>query len=329
MPATLIDYAGLPNHGARTLIEHAGRVRRAETEVRRLGRDRFEHLLIHREVTPFSAGGLAEKLAAGADHSVYDFDDALMWTEELASNRRVGPSRLARGLWSKAAACRRTVAAVDTVIAGNEVLAEWAAQYNSSIEVIPTCVDPSSYDAKRDYDIDEVPQLVWLGSPATEYNLDQIVEALLRVHQLTGARLTVISAGNGDLGPLNSMTDRVDWTLDEVRRLSRFDLALAPLTDSPYERGKSAYKLIQYGAAGLPAVVSPVAANRTVAAQLGQRTATGTEEWVDAVSDLLSADAAERSRIGAQASAAVKDRYSFQAWAETWLRTVAPMAAPA
>ena len=65
---------------------------------------------------------LAEKLAAGADHSVYDFDDALMWTEELASNRRVGPSRLARGLWSKAAACRRTVAAVDTVIAGNEVL---------------------------------------------------------------------------------------------------------------------------------------------------------------------------------------------------------------
>ena len=174
--------------------------------------------------------------------------------------------------------------------------------------MIPTCVDPSSYDAKRDYDIDEVPQLVWLGSPATEYNLDQIVEALLRVHQLTGARLTVISAGNGDLGPLNSMTDRVDWTLDEVRRLSRFDLALAPLTDSPYERGKSAYKLIQYGAAGLPAVVSPVAANRTVAAQLGQRTATGTEEWVDAVSDLLSADAAERSRIGAQASAAVKDR---------------------
>ncbi len=44
------------------------------------------------------------------------------------------------------------------------------------------------------------------------------------------------------------------------------DIGIMPLPDSPFERGKTGYKLIQYMACGLPVVASPVGANRTIVA---------------------------------------------------------------
>jgi len=320
--ARLIDYAGLPNHSPRTLAGHLGAVGSAEVRQRRLANEHFSQLLIHKEVTPFSSGGLAEKLLTRADLGIYDFDDAVMWTDELATNSRWSASGIARTLWRKGEACRRTVVAADRVIAGNEVLAEWAGQYNRDVRIIPSCVEPGDYPIKTQFEVGQNPRLVWLGSPATEPQLAVLAPAMVRLNALTGARLTVISSGAQSLGMLDAVVDRVQWTPEIQARLADYDLAVAPLFDELYERGKCAYKILQYGAAALPTIGSPVAANATVLADLGFAAATTTEQWVDEAVDLLRAPAVLRKSVGAYATAAVEQGYSFAAWQDRWLETV-------
>jgi glycosyltransferase involved in cell wall biosynthesis len=195
-------------------------------------------------------------------------------------------------------------------------------------------VDPTAYTRKADYAVGPVPRLLWLGSPATEPYLDLVAAALLRVHRLTGARLTLISAGARPLGNLAAMTDRVGWDASLTNAtLAGADCGIMPLTDTPFTRGKCAYKLLQYGAAGLPVAASPVGANRAVLERLHGMAAVDTASWVDALVDLLRAPEAERRARGDAARRAVEEHYSYRAWREPFLRALRlptqPTGAPA
>ena len=56
--------------------------------------------------------------------------------------------------------------------------------------------------------------------------------------------------------------EHVPWSLEtQHEALAGLDVGLMPLADSPWSRGKCAYKLLQYLAAEVPAVASPVGAN--------------------------------------------------------------------
>jgi glycosyltransferase involved in cell wall biosynthesis len=60
-----------------------------------------------------------------------------------------------------------------------------------------------------------------------------------------------------------------------------------PLPDTPWERGKCGFKLVQYMAAGLPVVASPVGVNATlVTDQVEGFLASSTEEWVASLTSL-------------------------------------------
>ena len=53
---------------------------------------RPERLLLHREASPLSRGGLEAELARAAGFSVYDFDDALQWDTGAGGRlRRIAP----------------------------------------------------------------------------------------------------------------------------------------------------------------------------------------------------------------------------------------------
>ncbi len=104
--------------------------------------------------------------------------------------------------------------------------------------------------------------------------------------------------------------------------MADYDLGLAPLVDAPLARGKCAYKVLQYGAAGLPAVVTPLGANAQVGAQLGFALADRPGDWTDAVLGLLSAGAGERAAAGANARAQTQRRYSYDTWQAAWLDAV-------
>jgi glycosyltransferase involved in cell wall biosynthesis len=90
------------------------------------------------------------------------------------------------------------------------------------------------------------------------------------------------------LGDLESMIDRVSWSqATQHEMLADFDLGIFPLPNEPYSYGKCSYKLLQYGAAGVPAVVTPIGVNEQILLELGMPGATSEVEWVDALLDAV------------------------------------------
>jgi glycosyltransferase involved in cell wall biosynthesis len=308
--ATHHNYAGLNNNRPASVLASPAAVIRAEFALRRLDL-RAQRVIISREASPFSLGDLEERLLRRASLGVYDFDDALLEVD----------STIRRLLRTKDK-CQRATAAADVVIVGNDYLANWAQKLNKDVRVIPSCIDPRDYVPKTQWSIAAgAPSLVWLGSPATEGYVAQIIPALLEVHRKTDARLTVISGpqDNPALAPLSHMLRRVPWSIDTfASNLASADVAIAPLDDSPFSRGKCAYKLLQYAATGLPIVGSPVGANELALQRFNGLQADCADDWVQGLLQVLTDTPSQRAVRAAAGRTGVGIHYSFDAWKTQW-----------
>lgn len=309
-----LEYAGLGRNGLGTLARHPLTAARAELATRRASKSVEDAvLLLSREASPFSRGGVEEELLVAARRGVYDLDDALFADREGW-----------RRLLAKEPKCRRSIQAADHVIVGNDYLAEYASELTDALTVIPTCVEPSAYEATTTYEVPDQPTLVWLGSPSTEPYLEEIAPALAELHQQRGVRVVLISGPRShDSHEFADFVQRVPWSPDGVAGvLAQADVALGPLPDDDYTRGKCAYKILQYAATGLPFVASPVGANATAISRLGGLAATTHDEWVEALLSVLDSSTADRQERGAAALSGVRDYYSFDAWADAWGKAV-------
>ncbi len=254
LDATRHEYAELGDHSPRTALTHLSAIAIAEKRVRSLSRSSLGGtVFLSREASPWSTGGVESRLLRAAEHGVYDLDDAL-FEDRLGWRRILG----------KRQKVEQAAEAADVVIAGNALLADFLADHHRDVRMIPTCVQPGHYESKPSYDLAGPPTLVWLGSRSTEAYLTGIAPALREVHRRTGARVRIISAASDvDIPGLEGLMHRVTWTpTSYAAQLASADIALAPLHDDPFARGKCAYKLLQYAATGLPMVGSPVGADR-------------------------------------------------------------------
>jgi glycosyltransferase involved in cell wall biosynthesis len=312
--AALHTYLGGPRYSVSTLARHPLAAAQCEYSLRRLPHQlRRSVLLLHREASPLSGGSVEARLLSAAAYGIYDFDDALQWDW--------GRDSLLRSLRPKAPKALSAVRAADRVLAGNDYLADWATSCAKDVVVIPTCVDLGDYVEKTDYGLHDPPRLGWLGAPLNQNYVTQIGPALLEVHRQTGARLTMIGA-EGPLGSLDPIVDRVPWSMSSVRAaLAEWDIGLNPLRDGSWERGKCAYKLLQYGAAGVPSVGSPVGVAANILASVGLPAPRTRDEWVDALVNLLGVSAASRAAAGHRFRAHVSAEFSYGAWHDRWLAT--------
>jgi glycosyltransferase involved in cell wall biosynthesis len=314
-PAVVSGYLGERDARPGRLIRRPGAVLAAERRLRRMAAARPERLLLHREASPLSRGGLEARLARDAGFAVYDFDDALQWDTGAGGRlRRLAP---------KAPKALAAVRAADRVVAGNAVLADWAAQHNADVVVIPSCVAVDAYAPKARYELADPPRIGWIGNADNEAYLAAIGSALEQVHERTGARLTIVGAPARGLGRLEAMIDRIAWSeAAQHTALASFDIGVAPVPDAPYERGKCGYKLLQYGAAGLPFVASPVGVNRDILRAFGLAAVEAGEDWAAAIAALLERPAAERAALGRAIRAITQRSYSFDAWLPRWRQAV-------
>jgi glycosyltransferase involved in cell wall biosynthesis len=305
------EYIGTSDNQVSTLLPALGRVVGAELELRRLADQvRDATLMLSRRASPFSSGAIESTLLRRSGRSVYDFDDALF--NDISGWRTM--------LWSKQKAWVNSVRAANVVLAGSEMLAEEAAKFSSNVVMIPSCVEPEDYRRKVGYDIADVPRAIWVGSPATERFLAEIGEQLLALNKRYGLRITVISSGNASLGELDTAVDRHPWTFAGVgEHLAGADFGLMPLPDTPYTRGKCSYKLLQYAAAGLPVIGSPVGANIRVLDSLGGLAPKSTHDWYAAIESMVEMTSQNRFALGRLALAQVTKQFSFAAWESTWL----------
>ncbi|QIK84271.1 glycosyltransferase family 4 protein [Sanguibacter sp. HDW7] len=304
-------YLGGASAGLGALRSDMRGVLAAERRLRRLGRDVADStVLLSRNASPLSRGGIESSLLRASAHGVYDFDDALF----------ADPARGARGLFAKSHIWKRAVDSADVVIAGNDYLADAASDHASDVRVVPSCVEPADYLVKSDHRHEgRPPRAVWLGSPSTEKYLLLVADSLLREHARSGLTLRVVSRGRAPLGQLDPMVERIDWAAESFAAdMIDGEFGIMPLPDDPWTRGKCAYKLLQYGAAGLPVIGSPVGASAEALGALSGAAADGEEAWSASLAALVDADVDGRSRMGAQARAGVEENYSFRAWAGTW-----------
>jgi glycosyltransferase involved in cell wall biosynthesis len=314
-PYILSSYISHRNASPTYLLRHPAAIVAAERRLRRMAAAHPQQLLLHKEASPLSRGRVEQQLLWRSEFAVYDFDDALQWdTGEGGLYRRWAP---------KAPKARMAVQHADRVIAGSPILADWASHHNRDVVLVPSCVAPDSYRRKDDYQVGDPPVIGWIGSPSQEPQLQLISPALHEVHRRTGARLMLIGTAQQRLRELEHLIDRVVWSeAIQHERLADFDVAVFPLFDDPYSRGKCGYKLLQYGAVGIPAVASPVGVNEQILRELGMPAAVDNDDWVEAVLGLLTAAGDERAVVGNRAREVTERRYSYDAWLAQWRRAV-------
>lgn len=314
-PRVVSSYIGQRDASPLRVGRHPAAAVAAERRLRRMAAAEPRRLLLHREASPVSRGRLEGALLSRSGFGVYDFDDALQWdTGEGSRLRRLAP---------KAPKALIAVQRADRVIAGNPVLAEWASQHNRDVVVIPSCVSVDAYRAKTDYRVSSPPRLGWIGSRHNEAYLRPLAPVLRELHRRTGARLTLIGTSQRTLGDLEELIDRTAWSeAGQYTQLAALDLGISPVPDLRYERGKSGYKLLQYGAAGVPIVASPVGVNREILSRFGMPGPEQVAEWLDAILDLLARPVAEREALGRAAREATRAHYSYDAWLPRWRQAV-------
>src|SRR5271165_6215492 len=254
----------------------------------------------------------ARLFASLGRHLIFDVDDAIY----VRKPRRLGEAP-DESPWRKkkfAATCRW----VDAVVAGNDVLAAVARGAAPDVAVLPTAIDTASYrptTAGRD----DPPTIAWIGSPENLIYLEMIRPALARLaKRYPGLNLRVICSRFPDWPEVN--IERIAWSsATEAQSLAAAHIGVMPLTDDAWARGKCAFKLLQYMAAALPCVASPVGANtEAVIDGFNGFHARSDDEWERSLESLIESPEL-RARFGANGLAHVEARYSMRTYQARYL----------
>ena len=209
---------------------------------------------------------------------IYDFDDAIMYDAENPNK----PSR------KRQKAFQRTVKVADKVIAGNSYLAEHAMKFNSNVEVLQTGLNTKAYEIPTKPENQGTSRLVWIGSESTLRYLVEIIPALEEIgSRFDNVVLRIICDQFFDLQ--NMRVEKHVWSIKtQVFDLFSSDIGLAPLPDNRFTRGKCGFKILQYAAAGLPIITSPVGVNSEYVrnGETGYY-ASSVPQWIDRITELI------------------------------------------
>jgi glycosyltransferase involved in cell wall biosynthesis len=266
------------------------------------------------------------RLRRAAAALVFDFDDAI-WLQ-CRPGREVRPAPAIKRL--RLAALLRLS---DRVVAGNSYLAAYARRFNRSVTILPTPVDLSrfapvgewatggrgdgakeqgpSYRPVAPSPTRRVATLGWVGHPDNLVylrGLEPVFGCLAREFP----ELTLQVVSTSPYGESALRVENVTWSLAGASSCFQgFDIGLMPLPDDAWTRGKCAYKALEYMAAGVPAVCSPVGMNQDVI-QDGETgfLAAGPAAWEEALRRLIGHPAL-RARVGEAGRAAVRAGYSL------------------
>jgi len=197
----------------------------------------------------------------------------------------------------------------------------WNELVNGRLWYLPTVVDLEAYkkiDAEKCSN--NIPIIVWIGSPATVQYLSTISEALRRLSKKHDFILRVIG---GDFALEGVKVECFKWSQDsEFRYIHESDIGIMPLLDTIWEKGKCGFKLIQYMASGIPTVASPEPANVEITVQGSTGfIASNDDEWVKYMSILIE-NKALRGQMGAAARKRAEECYSYQVWGSKFVRLI-------
>jgi hypothetical protein len=268
---------------------------------------RYDAVLVQRGLYPLGPGTIVRGLERYGGRVVFDLDDAVF----VGSPGLVGRSRLVRWLYGPQQALR-LLRRADATVVSTEELASLLPGWARADAVLPTVPDPSRYPVTDHQDTAPI-RVGWVGTERNLPYLELVRPAIERLAAAGVAMLEVVSAE-----PWARPAEFRPWRLEEEATVfARFAVGIMPLPDTKYTRAKAGFKLLQYMAAGVPVVASPVGVNRSLVEQSRAGfLAESDDEWESAIST-LAADPALRAEFGAAGRAFVTHYADVDGQADT------------
>lgn len=256
---------------------------------------------------------LVRLLARANPNLIFDVDDAIMFHEMERGEPVDG--KFFRRFAAIAAASR-------IVVVGNAYLADFARAArpgdDDATTILTTPIDTVRLTAKTDGTPHTGVVAGWIGTKGNLHQLSTIAPALRYVAAtVPGFRLRIIADGSIEIDGLAVETQR--WRAnEEVAALHGFDIGLMPLEDNLWNRGKGGYKLLQYMAACLPAIASPVGINVDIVRH-GENgfLAQSLSDWQESLLK-LAGDAELRRRLGVAARRTIESEYALSGYLERY-----------
>lgn len=254
----------------------------------------YDLVVLEQELAPLLPFALEQHLLSDARRIAIELDDA----------HHLKPGR--SGKFS------HWFAAADGVICGNDFLASAVVSAGGRAHIVPTVVDLARYSVKQHDSVGPL-RLVWLGLASNLPHLRMLEPALRSLREELDLELVVISSSAPEIRGVEVRHEA--WSeAEEGRLVGACDVGLMPLPDEPWTQGKCGLKLIQYLAAGLPAIASPVGVNQRLAEGGGILLAQTDEAWADGIRQLGNPEV--RAELGDQGRRSVAENWSLGVWAK-------------
>jgi glycosyltransferase involved in cell wall biosynthesis len=237
------------------------------------------------------------KLLASNPRVLFDFDDAIFLGGKAHHVE-----------WM----CRH--AAWTTV--GNEYLERFARRITDRVTVLPTVVDLSTHVPASEPRFTGPFRVGWCGSDLSiRETLFPYVPMFARLQNRLGFAFVIVSYPRPAVPDCGLRWEYVRWTPEVERQLGRYmDVGIMPLVDNEFQRGKCGLKLLQYMAAAIPAIASPIGVNNQIVipGQTGYLAESETD-WHDAIFR-LGQSARDREELGRAGRAHCERHFSLQRW---------------
>jgi glycosyltransferase involved in cell wall biosynthesis len=251
---------------------------------------------------------LLNRLRKNAKALVFEFDDVVTLKRSDEGTIRESPTKDRR--------FRRTVRVADAVITTNETLAEHARRMGAESErvhVLPTVIDLARWEPRGPSSDPTEVTIGWMGTPTNLPSVEIVRAPLVRLcRRYEKLKVKVVCESNLALEGVRLIHQpfSADYEVADVRS---FDIAIAPLVEDPWTRGKLSTKLLAYFGAGLPVVASDVNANRLYIKDGENGFLVGTlGQWEEKLAKLID-DPELRRKIGAKARESAEKEFSLGA----------------
>lgn len=232
------------------------------------------NLIIERELFPYLPYGIEKWFLKGKNY-ILDYDDNV-WEDYRGKKMLDGKYD---NLVKNAAG----------IIVGNDYLENYVKKLNPHIIKIPTVINLDTYQTNATLQKFERFSLVWIGSPITYCYIETFASVFQTLAKTLDFDLIIIASKTLENRAIPGVSMKFyDWSSEtEVTLLKQSHIGIMPLNNDPFSQGKSGFKLIQYQAAGLPSVASPVGENCTIIQEgMNGFLPQTQQEWIDAITQL-------------------------------------------
>jgi glycosyltransferase involved in cell wall biosynthesis len=264
---------------------------------------KYDSIVIEKELFPYFFSWFEFLLHKLNVKYFVDYDDAIFHNYDLSK------SKMIHFLFENK--INNVMKYSSCVIAGNSYLAERAEKSGAiKIVLLPTVIDVDLYKTKKKHTSSKI-IIGWIGSPSTFKYIKNCKNIFSKLLQNKNVELHIVgSKENIGLGPNMKY---LEWSEEnEVNLISKFDIGIMPLENTPWELGKCSYKLIQYMGCGVPVVASAVGMNNEVVVEGINGFLVQTEEqWLERLTQLIE-DEALRESMGKKGRIKVESEYSIQ-----------------